>query len=176
MHSVSMATTARRDGDNYVLNGRKLYITNGPIADVLLVYAKTDVSAGAGGITAFIVEKEYPGFSVAQSLKKMGHRGSPTGELVFDDCVVPAGNIVGAEHMGVAVVMSGLDIERAFFAMHGVGMAERALELSLEYAAQREQFGKPIGAFQMVQSLIAEMYTTVETAKNHGLSSDIRLQ
>ena len=114
----SMATTARRDGDDYVLNGRKLFITNGPVADVLLVYAKTAPEKRQKGISAFIVEKNFPGFSVAQKLDKMGWRGSPTGELVFDDCRVPAGNLVGAENQGHVVMMSGLDIERvigAFF-------------------------------------------------------------
>lgn len=108
----SMATTARRDGDDFVLNGRKMFISNGPVADVLLIYAKTDLSARQHGISAFIVEKTFPGFSVAQTLNKMGWRGSPTGELVFDDCRVPAGNLVGEENGGVGIVMSGLDIER----------------------------------------------------------------
>lgn len=169
----SMATTARRDGDHYVLNGRKLYITNGPEADVLLVYAKTDPAAGPKGISAFIVEKGFPGFGVAQKLVKMGYRGSPTGELVFEDCRVPAENLVGGENRGVAVVMSGLDFERAMIAPLCLGVAERALELSIDYAKTRAQFGKPIGAFQMVQSLIAEMYVDVETTRAftyHGLA------
>ncbi len=161
----SMATTARREGDHYILNGRKLYITNGPVADVLLVYAKTDKGAGAKGISAFIVEKGYPGFAVAQKLDKMGFRGSTTAELVFDDCKVPAGNLVGAENKGVAVVMSGLDLERAIVAMINLGMAERAFDLALDYAKTREQFGKKIGEFQMVQAKLAEMWTTIETMK-----------
>lgn len=161
----SMATTARRDGDRYILNGRKLYITNGPVADVLLVYAKTDKSRGAKGISAFIVEKGFPGFAVAQKLDKMGFRGSTTAELVFDDCVVPAENLVGEENRGVAVVMSGLDLERAIVAMINVGMAERALALALDYAGTREQFGRRIGDFQLVQGKLAEMYVGVETAK-----------
>jgi isovaleryl-CoA dehydrogenase len=161
----SMATTARRDGDSYILNGRKLYITNGPVADTVLVYAKTDKARGAKGISAFIVEKGFVGFGVAQKLDKMGFRGSPTAELVFDDCRVPAENLVGEENNGVAVVMSGLDLERAIVAMIDVGMAERALQLAVEYAGTREQFGKRIGEFQLVQGKLAEMYVGVETAK-----------
>ena len=161
----SMRTTARRDGDHYVLNGSKIYITNGPIADVLLVYAKTDREKGAHGISAFIVEKDTPGFKVAQKLTKMGFRGSQTGELLFEDCRIPKENLVGEENRGVAIVMSGLDLERAMVAPICLGIAERALEISIEYAKTRKQFGKPIGAFQMVQSLIAEMYVSVESAR-----------
>jgi isovaleryl-CoA dehydrogenase len=161
----SMATTARREGDKYLLNGRKLYITNGPEADILLVYAKTSPDKGAKGISAFIVEKEFPGFEVAQKLDKMGFRGSPTAELVFDDCEVPLDNRIGEEDSGVAVVMSGLDLERAMVAPIGVGMAQRALDLSLEYATQRRQFDAPIGSFQMVQSKLADMYIRIETAR-----------
>lgn len=161
----SMATTARRDGDDYVLNGRKLYITNGPVADVLLVYAKTDRDRGAKGISAFVVEKDFPGFGVAQKLNKMGFRGSQTGELVFDDCRVPAANMVGEENRGHVVVMSGLDLERAMISPICLGISERALELSVEYARERKQFGKPIASFQMVQSHIADMYTWVEAIR-----------
>ena len=161
----SMSTTARRDGDHYVLNGRKLYITNGPVADVILVYAKTDRSQGAKGISAFIVECGMPGFAVAQKLDKMGFRGSTTAELVFDDCRVPTENRVGAENAGVSVVMSGLDLERAIVAMINVGMAERAFALALDYAKTRQQFGRPIGEFQLVQSKLADMYTTIETMR-----------
>lgn len=161
----SMRTTARREGDVYVLNGRKLYITNGPVADVLLVYAKTAPEKGAHGISAFIVEKDFPGFSVAQKLVKMGFRGSQTGELVFDDCEVPVENRVGEENAGVRVVMSGLDLERAVISPLCVGMAERALELSIEYAKTREQFGKAIASFQMVQAKLADMYVWVEAMK-----------
>ncbi|MBV1865694.1 MAG: acyl-CoA dehydrogenase family protein [Rhodobacteraceae bacterium] len=161
----SMATTAVREGDEYVLNGTKIFITNGPIADLILVYAKTDKSKGAKGISAFLVETDNPGFKVAQKLDKMGFRGSPTGELVFDDCRIPAENIIGEENTGVAVVMSGLDLERAMVASICVGMAERALELALEYAQLREQFGKPIARFQMMQSKLAEIYVDVESAR-----------
>ena len=158
----SMATTARLDGDHYVLNGRKMFITNGPVADVLLVYAKTDPDKGAHGISAFIVEKDFPGFSVAQKLVKMGWRGSETGELVFDDCKVPVANMVGEKNNGVSIVMSGLNIERVVLSSHCIGIAERALEISIDYAKQRQQFKKPIATFQMVQAMIAEMYTDLE--------------
>jgi isovaleryl-CoA dehydrogenase len=161
----SMRTTARRDGDHYVLNGGKIYITNGPVADVLLVYAKTDRDKGAHGISAFIVEKDFPGFKVAQKLTKMGYRGSPTAELVFEDCRVPAENLVGGENCGVSIVMSGLDLERAMISPLCLGISERALELSIDYAQTRQQFGKPIGSFQMVQSMLADMYVQVETMR-----------
>lgn len=164
----SMATTAVRDGNHYVINGSKIYITNGPIADIVLVYAKTDKSLGAKGISAFIVETDNPGFKVAQKLDKMGFRGSPTGELVFEDCRVPADAMIGPENSGVSVVMSGLDLERAMVASICVGMAERALELALDYATLREQFGKPISSFQMVRSKLAEIYVEVETARSFG--------
>ena len=163
---AGMRTTARRDGDHYVLNGTKIYITNGPVADVLLVYAKTAPERGAKGISAFIVEKGFPGFRVAQKLIKMGFRGSQTGELVFEDCRVPVTNLVGPENDGVKIVMSGLDLERALVASLCVGIAERALELSVAYAGTRQQFGKPIGSFQMVQALLAEMYTDTEAMKS----------
>lgn len=161
----SMRTTARREGDFYLLNGRKLFITNGPVADVLLVYAKTDKDKGAQGISAFIVEKDFPGFKVAQKLTKMGFRGSQTAELVFDDCKVPVENRVGEEHRGVKIVMSGLDLERAMISPICLGIAERALQLSVDYAKQRKQFGRAIGEFQMVQAKLAEMYTRVESMR-----------
>jgi isovaleryl-CoA dehydrogenase len=163
---AGMRTTARRDGDHYVLNGTKIYITNGPVADVLLVYAKTAPERGAKGISALIVEKGFPGFRVAQKLMKMGFRGSQTGELVFEDCRVPVANLVGPENDGVKIVMSGLDLERALVASLCVGIAERALDLSVAYAGTRQQFGKPIGSFQMVQALLAEMYTDTEAMKS----------
>jgi len=161
----SMRTTARRDGDHYILNGSKIYITNGPVADVLLVYAKTNPQLGPKGISAFIVEKDYPGFRVAQKLVKMGFRGSQTAELVFEDCRVPAENMVGVENRGVSVVMSGLDLERAMIAPICLGICERALELSIDYAKTRKQFGRPIAEFQMVQSKIADMYVWTETVR-----------
>ncbi len=161
----SMRTVAKRDGDHYVLNGSKIYITNGPVADVVLVYAKTDPAAGPKGISAFIVETDTPGFKVAQKLIKMGYRGSQTAELVFEDCRVPAENLVGAENKGVGIVMSGLDLERAMISPICLGIAERAFELSVDYAQTRKQFGKPIGSFQMVQSMLADMYVQVETMR-----------
>ncbi|WP_010408737.1 acyl-CoA dehydrogenase family protein [Citromicrobium sp. JLT1363] len=162
----SMATRARRDGDNYILNGRKLWITNGPEADVVLVYAKTDPEAGNRGISAFLVETGFPGFGVDKKLDKMGYRGSPTGELVFEDCVVPAENLVGEENNGVRVMMSGLDLERALLAAHCVGICERALELSIDWAKNREQFGTAIGNQQLVQRMLAHMYTDTASARN----------
>ena len=161
----SMRTTARKEGDHYILNGTKIFITNGPVADVLLVYAKTAPDKGSQGISAFIVEKDYPGFKVAQKLTKMGFRGSQTGELVFDDCRVPAENLVGAENGGVGIVMSGLDLERAMISPICLGIAERALDLSIEYAKTRVQFGKPISDFQMIQSKLADMYVWIETMR-----------
>ena len=162
----SMRTTARRDGDHYVLNGRKLFITNGPVADVALVYAKTAPAAGAHGISAFLVDTQAPGFVVAQKLEKMGFRGSPTAELLFDDCRVPVRNRIGEENEGHRVVMSGLDLERALVAPLTVGIAERALELAIEHAKTREQFGRPIGSFQMVQSRLADMFTLLEAMRS----------
>jgi isovaleryl-CoA dehydrogenase len=161
----SMRTTARREGDHYVLNGSKLYITNGPVADVLLVYAKTDPGKGTKGISAFVVEKAFPGFKVAQKLVKMGFRGSQTAELVFDECRVPAANLVGREDAGASVIMSGLDLERAMISPICLGICERALELSIEYAKTRQQFGRPIADFQMIQAKIADMYVRVETMR-----------
>jgi isovaleryl-CoA dehydrogenase len=166
----SMRTTARREGDYYILNGSKIFITNGPVADVLLVYAKTDKEAGNKGVSAFIVEKDFPGFRVAQKLIKMGFRGSQTAELVFENCKVPAANLVGEENRGVKVVMSGLDLERSMISPICLGIAERALELSIEYAKTRQQFGQPIANFQMVRAKIAEMYTTVESMRLYTYS------
>ncbi len=161
----SMRTTARKEGNEYVLNGRKMYITNGPIADITLVYAKTDLHAGSKGITAFVVETNTPGFGVAQKLTKMGFRGSQTAELVFDEVRVPAENILGIENRGHVVVMSGLDFERAMIAPINLGISERALEISIAYSKIREQFGKPISSFQMIQSKLADMYVWAETSR-----------
>lgn len=161
----SMRTTATLDGDHYVLNGSKMFITNGPVADILLVYAKTAPELGPKGISAFIVEKDFPGFSIAQKLTKMGFRGSPTGELLFENCRVPVANRVGPENRGVSVVMSGLDLERAMISPLCLGICERALELSIEYAKTRKQFGRPIAEFQMIQSKIAEMYVWTESIR-----------
>jgi isovaleryl-CoA dehydrogenase len=161
----SMRTVARRDGDHFLLDGTKIYITNGPIADVLLVYAKTDPDKGAHGISAFLVEPTFPGFRVAQKLTKMGFRGSQTAELVFDECRVPAENLVGGLDRGVAVVMSGLDLERAMISPICLGIAERALDLAIEHAKTRRQFGKAIADFQMIQDRIAQMYVWVESMR-----------
>ncbi|HIF92344.1 MAG: acyl-CoA dehydrogenase family protein [Myxococcales bacterium] len=161
----SMATTAVRDGDDYIVNGRKLFITNGPVADICLLYVKTDMEKGSQGITALIVEMDRPGATVAQKIVKMGFRGSPTGELAFDDCRVPVANVVGRKNEGVKCVMSGLDLERAAIAPICVGMAERALELSIEHARERVQFGEPIANFQMIQARLAEMSGLVETMR-----------
>ncbi|HXY75946.1 MAG TPA: acyl-CoA dehydrogenase family protein [Steroidobacteraceae bacterium] len=161
----SMRTNARRMGDHYLLNGSKMYITNGPVADVLLVYAKTAPERGPQGISAFIVEKEFPGFQIAQKLTKMGFRGSQTAELSFTDCRVPVENLVGGENAGLAVVMSGLDLERAMISPICLGIAERAFQLALEYAQSRVQFGRRIADFQMIQSKLAEIYVAVETMR-----------
>ncbi|WP_448384349.1 acyl-CoA dehydrogenase family protein [Desulfosoma sp.] len=163
--AMSLRTRAERKGDKYILNGTKMFITNGPIADVMLVYAKTAPERGAKGISAFIVEKDFPGFSVSRKLKKCGMRGSPTGELVFEDCEVPAENLVGEENMGVHVMTSGLDIERIVLAGGSIGMAQQALDYSVKYAAEREQFGQPIGKFQMIQQKLADMYARTEAAR-----------
>jgi isovaleryl-CoA dehydrogenase len=169
----SMRTAARRDGDRYILNGTKLYITNGPIADVFIVYARLDhdgnrLDAGASHgprVGAFVVEKGFPGFSVAQKLSKMGFRGSQTGELVFENCSVPAANMLGGDSGGMAVLMGGLDIERAMISPMCLGIAERALALSIDYAKTRRQFGQAIGSFQMVRAKLADMYVWVETMR-----------
>lgn len=161
----SMSTRAVRDGDVYRISGSKMYITNGPVADVCLLYAKTQSGRGSKGITAFVVETDSPGFTVAQKLTKMGFRGSQTAELLLEDVAVPVANIVGEEHEGHRVVMSGLDFERAMIAPITVGVAERALALSIEYAKTRKQFGAPIASFQLIQGRIAEMYAEVEAAK-----------
>ena len=162
----SMATTAKKNGDGYVINGSKIYITNGPIADICVLYAKTDKQEKSSkGITAFIIETKQQGFKVAQKLKKMGFRGSQTGELVFEDLFVPRENVLGSENEGHKVVMSGLDFERAAIAPISVGIAERALEISADYAKSRTQFDKPIANFQIIQSYLAEMYVGIETMK-----------
>jgi isovaleryl-CoA dehydrogenase len=166
--ATSVRCTAVRDGDEYVLNGAKTFITNAPIADVALLYAKTNPEAGAMGITAFIFETDRPGWNVPKKLKKIGHHGSPTGEISLEDMRIPADSVIGAENMGIAVMMAGLDVERAFFAGAAIGMAERAFELALRYAQEREQFGRPIAKFQLIQAKLADMYTKIEAAR--GLS------
>ncbi len=162
---VSMKLRADRKGDHYVLNGSKFWITNGPSADVLVVYAKTDPDAGKRGITAFIIEKTMPGFSTAQKLDKLGMRGSETGELVFENCEVPVENVLGAEGEGVAVLMSGLDYERVTLAGGPIGVMQACMDVVLPYVHEREQFGQPIGSFQLMQGKLADMYTTLNACK-----------
>tara|TARA_B100000963_G_scaffold203269_1_gene177013 strand:+ start:5056 stop:6225 length:1170 start_codon:yes stop_codon:yes gene_type:complete len=162
----SMKTTAKKNGNKYVLNGSKTYITNGAIADVILVYAKTDTSKGNKGISAFVVETKTNGFKVVSKLRKMGYRGSQTAELFFDNVEVPIENMIGEEGTGHITIMNGLDFERAMIAPICLGISERALEISIEYAKIREQFGKPISSFQMIQSKIADIYTWVKAIKS----------
>ena len=162
---VSMTTRADRRGDRYILNGTKMWITNAPHADVLLVYAKTDPKAGARGITAFLIEKGFKGFSVSAKLDKLGMRGSDTAELVFDDCEVPEENIVGEVGRGVNVLMSGLDYERTILAAGPLGIMQAALDSVLPYIHERKQFGQPIGTFQLVQGKVADMYVTLNAAR-----------
>jgi isovaleryl-CoA dehydrogenase len=162
---VSMRLRADRRGDAYVLNGTKMWITNGPDADTLVVYAKTDPNAGARGITAFIVEKGFRGFSTAQKLDKLGMRGSNTCELVFDGCEVPAGNVLGDVGRGVNVLMSGLDYERAVLAAGPLGLMAACLDVVLPYVHERKQFGQPIGEFELMQGKLADMYTTLNACR-----------
>lgn len=161
----SMATTARRDGDKYIINGRKMFITMGPVAEVILLYAKTDPGKGPRGVSAFVFETKTPGFKVAQKLAKMGWRGIPTAELVFDECEVPVENIIGTENGGIGVVMSGLNMERVMMCFHMLGVAQRALDISVDYASQRKQFGKAIGEFQLIQGIVADMYTDIQSMR-----------
>ncbi len=162
---VGMRLRAERRGDVYLLNGNKMWITNGPDADVLVVYAKTDAAAGPRGITAFIVEKGMKGFSAAQKLDKLGMRGSNTCELVFRDCEVPAENVLGAEGKGVSVLMSGLDYERAVLAGGPLGIMAACLDVVVPYVHERKQFGQPIGEFQLMQGKLADMYTTFSACR-----------
>jgi isovaleryl-CoA dehydrogenase len=162
---VSMRTRADRKGDSFLLNGTKMWITNGPVADTLVIYAKTDRTAGARGITAFIVEKDFKGFSTGQKLDKLGMRGSDTSELVFEDCEVPADNVLGVVGNGVNVLMSGLDYERAVLAAGPLGVMQACLDLVIPYVHQRTQFGQPIGRFQLIQAKLADMYVTLNAAK-----------
>ena len=162
---VSMKLRAEKRGDRYVLNGNKMWITNGPEADTLVVYAKTAPEAGPRGITAFIVERGFPGFSTAQKLDKLGMRGSDTCELVFDSCEVPEENVLGAVNEGARVLMSGLDYERAVLAAGPLGIMRAALDVVLPYVHERKQFGQPIGEFQLVQGKVADMYTTTNACR-----------
>jgi len=162
---VSMKLRAEKKGDRYILNGTKFWITNGPVADTLVVYAKTDPEAGSRGITAFIIERGFKGFSTAQKLDKLGMRGSDTGELVFEDCEVPAENVLGAEGQGVRVLMSGLDYERTVLSGGPLGIMQACLDTVVPYVHEREQFGQPIGTFQLMQGKLADMYTTTNACK-----------
>ncbi len=162
---VSMRLRAERRGDRYVLNGSKMWITNGPDADVLVVYAKTDPAAGPRGITAFLIEKGFAGFAPGRKLDKLGMRGSNTAELVFTDCEVPAENVLGQLNQGVRVLMSGLDYERAVLAAGPLGIMQACLDAVIPYVHDRQQFGQAIGAFQLMQGKLADMYTTMNAAR-----------
>jgi len=162
---ISMRLRAEPRGDRYVLNGTKFWITNGPQADTLVVYAKTDPDGASRGVTAFIIEKDFPGFSCAQKLDKIGMRGSDTGELVFEDCEVPAENVLGPENGGAGVLMSGLDYERTVLAGGPLGIMQACLDVVLPYVRERRQFGRPIGTFQLMQGKIADMYVALNSAR-----------
>ncbi|MAX60832.1 MAG: acyl-CoA dehydrogenase [Rhodospirillaceae bacterium] len=162
---VGMKLRAEKKGDRYILNGTKMWITNGPDADTMVIYAKTDPEAGSKGITAFLVQKDFKGFSVAQKLDKLGMRGSHTGELVFEDCEVPEENILGGLNKGVKVLMSGLDYERAVLAAGPLGIMEACMDVVLPYLHERKQFGQAIGEFQLMQGKLADMYTTMNACK-----------
>ncbi|MBP77516.1 MAG: acyl-CoA dehydrogenase [Pseudomonadales bacterium] len=167
---VSMKLRADKQGDRYILNGTKMWITNGPDCDVLVVYAKTDVAAGAKGMTAFILETDTPGFSVAQKLDKLGMRGSHTGELVFDNVEVPEENILGGVGEGARVLMSGLDYERAVLSGGPLGLMQAAMDIVTPYIHDRKQFGQSIGEFQLIQGKVADMYTTLQACRAYQYS------
>ncbi|KZN30540.1 isovaleryl-CoA dehydrogenase [Pseudoalteromonas luteoviolacea] len=164
---VSMKLKAEKKGDKYVLNGNKMWITNGPDADVFVIYAKTELDAGPRGITAFIVERDFPGFSTAQKLDKLGMRGSNTCELVFEDCEVPEENILGTLNEGVKVLMSGLDYERVVLAGGPLGIMQACMDVVVPYIHERQQFNQSIGEFQLVQGKIADMYTQMNAARSY---------
>jgi isovaleryl-CoA dehydrogenase len=164
---VSMKLRADKKGDRYILNGTKMWITNGPIADTLVIYAKSDMNAKERGITAFIVEKTFKGFSTAQKLDKLGMRGSDTGELVFADCEVPEENVLGGEGRGVNVLMSGLDYERAVLAAGSLGIMQACLDVVVPYVHERRQFGEAIGSFQLMQGKLADMYVALSAARSY---------
>jgi len=162
---VSMRTRAEKRGDRYVLNGTKMWITNGPIAETVVIYAKTDPKAGPRGITAFIVENGFPGYSTAQKLDKLGMRGSDTGELVLENCEVPEENVLGEVDEGVKVLMSGLDYERVVLSAGALGLMQACMDTVMPYLHERKQFGAPIGSFQIMQAKLADMYVTMNAAK-----------
>ena len=163
---VSMQMKAQKKGDKYVLNGSKMWITNGPHADVIVVYAKTDLQAGHKGISTFIVEKGTPGFSIAQKLDKLGMRGSETGELVFEDCEIPAENLMGEEGQGVYILMKGLDYERLILGAGALGIAQAAMDSALEYTGDRKQFNKSLIEMPIIQAKLADMYTKVQASRS----------
>jgi hypothetical protein len=163
--AASLRTTAVRQGDNYVLNGTKMFITNGPIANVIVVFATVDLSKGPKGITAFIVERDFPGFSVSHALDKMGQRTSPTGELVFEDCIVPAGNRLGEEGEGFSILNESLEWERACLLAGSIGQVEYELDRCVKYARKRVQFGRPIGEFQLIQERLSNMKCRLESSR-----------
>ena len=165
---VSMRLQAEKRGNRYVLNGSKMWITNGPEADIVVVYAKTDPDAGSRGISAFIVERNFKGFSSGEKLDKLGMRGSNTGELVFEDCEVPLANLLGREGEGAHVLMSGLDYERAVLAGGPIGIMQSCLDIVIPYVHQRTQFGEPIGTFQLMQGKLADMYTTMSACRSYA--------
>jgi len=162
---VSMKLKAEKKGDRYILNGTKFWITNAPYADVLVVYAKTEPEAGSKGITTFLIEKGFKGFSIGQKIEKVGMRGSPTSELVFDDCEVPEENVMGPLNGGVKVLMSGLDYERTVLSGIQTGIMQACLDVVLPYIRERKQFGKPIGAFQLMQAKVADMVVGLNTSR-----------
>jgi len=164
---VSMKLDAQKSGDTYILNGTKFWITNGSEADVLVVYAKTDKNAGPRGITAFIVEKGFAGFSIGQTVDKLGMRGSPTAELVFEDAQIPQENVLGQEGEGVGVLMSGLDSERTVLAAIQTGIMQACLDVVMPYVRERQQFGRPIGEFQLMQAKIADMYVALNSSRSY---------
>lgn len=164
---MGMQMRAEKNGDHYVLNGTKMWITNGPDADVLVVYAKTDKTSKSNGITAFIIEKNFPGFSTAQKLDKLGMRGSNTCELIFENCRVPAENVLGEFNKGTKVLMSGLNYERAVLAAGPVGIMRACMDLVLPYVRERKQFGKPIGEFELMQAKLADMYTGLMSSRSY---------
>ena len=159
---MSMKLRAERKGDGYILNGSKIFITHGPVGDIFVVYAKTAPEKGAHGVSAFIVEKDFPGFHRGKKFEKMGWRGTPTGELIFEDCRVPAENLLGGENKGAMVLMSGLNTERVFMGAMSLGLARGAYECALKYSKERIQFGKPIASFQLIQAKLADMAMEIE--------------
>ncbi|MDE0453745.1 MAG: isovaleryl-CoA dehydrogenase [Gammaproteobacteria bacterium] len=165
---MSMKLRAERKPDHFLLNGHKMWITNGPVADTFVVYARTDPEAGSHGLSAFIVEKGFAGFSTAQKLDKLGMRGSDTCELVFEDCVVPEENLLGEINEGVGILMSGLDYERAVLAAGSVGIMQACLDVAVPYTRERRQFGEPIGSFQLVQGKLADMYAATGACRAYA--------